>query len=70
MELESCLGLAEAPAVPERSAYSKPCDVDSTALLFPHCPAVLMALHLVYEVGVGDSVGGCDSVGDSVGDSG
>ena len=59
VELESCLGLAEAPAVPERSAYSKPCDVDSTALLFPHCPAVLMALHLVYEVGVG----GCDSVG-------
>ena len=50
MELESCLGLGECPVVPDGSTLSKPCSIDTTALLFPHCPSVLLALHLVYEV--------------------
>ncbi|XP_076442081.1 anaphase-promoting complex subunit 1-like [Babylonia areolata] len=48
-ELEDCLGLEPCPAVLDPSAYSKPCSIDTAALLFPHCPAVLLALHLVYE---------------------
>ncbi|KAK7104440.1 anaphase-promoting complex subunit 1-like [Littorina saxatilis] len=48
-ELESCLGLDPCEVTPDRSSYSKPCSIDTTSLLFPQCPVVLMALHLVYE---------------------
>ncbi|KAL8567686.1 hypothetical protein ACOMHN_008994 [Nucella lapillus] len=46
---EDCVGLEPCPAVCDRTVYSKPCSIHTAALLFPHCPAVLLALHLVYE---------------------
>jgi hypothetical protein len=49
-EVEATLGLEAVSAVADRTPYSKPCTVDTAALLFPHCPTILMALHLVYEV--------------------
>ena len=49
-EFEFCLGLDPIEKVPDSTAYSKPCTLDSTSLLFLHCPAILLSLHLVYEV--------------------
>lgn len=49
-DVEMSLGLEECRAVPDRTNYSKPCAADTTALLFPHCPAILISLHLAYEV--------------------
>lgn len=49
-QTEGSLGLEEFLVVPDHSTYSKPCTIDTSALLFQHCPAILLALHLVYEV--------------------
>ncbi|KAK7469621.1 hypothetical protein BaRGS_00036350 [Batillaria attramentaria] len=48
-DVEVSLALDDCRAVPDRSAYSKPCAADASALLFQHCPAVLLSLHLAYE---------------------
>ncbi|XP_041352756.1 anaphase-promoting complex subunit 1-like [Gigantopelta aegis] len=42
-------GLSPCTVIPDRTAYSKPCCINSSAPLFPHCPAIMLALHLVYE---------------------
>ncbi|ESO93615.1 hypothetical protein LOTGIDRAFT_232653 [Lottia gigantea] len=41
--------LTDCELIPDRSSYSKPCTLSTTALLFQHCPAVMLALHLIYE---------------------
>ncbi|PVD25604.1 hypothetical protein C0Q70_13262 [Pomacea canaliculata] len=48
-EEKGALVLKECLVVPDHSTYSKPCTIDTSALLFQHCPAILLALHLVYE---------------------
>ncbi|XP_048246060.1 anaphase-promoting complex subunit 1-like [Haliotis rufescens] len=47
--LEDALELSPCTAIPDRVAYSKPCSINDNSLLFVHSPAVMLALHLVYE---------------------
>ncbi|XP_060071238.1 anaphase-promoting complex subunit 1-like isoform X2 [Ylistrum balloti] len=47
--MEPVLGLTHCTAIPDASSYSKPCAINTNATLFPHIPAVMMGLHLVYE---------------------
>lgn len=49
--VEPLLGLPTCKAVPDTSSYSKPCSINTSAVIFVHIPSVFMALHLVYEVG-------------------
>ncbi|KAK3580765.1 hypothetical protein CHS0354_023054 [Potamilus streckersoni] len=47
--MEGFLGLASNDDVLDSINYSKPCSINSTAMLFTHIPSAFMALHLVYE---------------------
>ncbi|KAL3875250.1 hypothetical protein ACJMK2_038174 [Sinanodonta woodiana] len=47
--VEGFLGLAANDDVLDSINYSKPCSINSTAMLFTHIPSAFMALHLVYE---------------------
>ncbi|XP_059145256.1 anaphase-promoting complex subunit 1-like isoform X2 [Physella acuta] len=43
------LGITGSATFNENWQPSRPCAINSSALLFPFCPAILIALHLVYE---------------------
>ncbi|KAL5008156.1 hypothetical protein ScPMuIL_013737 [Solemya velum] len=47
--LESELCLTHCEVVPDCCSYSRPCGVNTSAVIFSYLPSVFMALHLVYE---------------------
>ncbi|KAK6181291.1 hypothetical protein SNE40_009178 [Patella caerulea] len=46
---EDCMNLTTCLIIPDGSVYSKPCNINTNAVLFLHFPAVMLSLHLVYE---------------------
>ncbi|CAL1529435.1 unnamed protein product [Lymnaea stagnalis] len=46
---QQLIGISSHPASSRKWEPSRPCAINSSALLFPFCPAIMIALHLVYE---------------------